>query len=701
MSRIVTLTNQLEDDVNKANVFVNGDEKATYIAADGTEVRSIRNLESEGKLKVGDAEGFAKQAESAALRAESAKGGAFVNSNVYQDIESGMKEVEVGDQFQVLSDDGFQYLRYRKDSESKYSLVASISSSNVDALSLNIGKNFPLRAVVRNGVVSNHGQKVRDVYCNISIFAPAKQLENKYFRIAYLQNGASLGGIKRNGIRIEEFDADTYETNSQAVVIHSSSDEAANYDRSKGGIQTFSIIPALRPDMVITITLNVDGLPSDGIAFTAGNATTSHIWSWIVDPSCYIAVTRDLNPKKDFQGYDFPLKKMERGGKTSLKSVVMNDALLDISVIAPKDIIHSKYFRISYFQNGAILAGVAKNGIRVEMYDRTSYQSAGEGVSIHTPQDEEAAYDLDLGGIQSFEIVCAQDSRVKLLVTLDVDKMPAKGDFLRMSWTADDAWSWIIDPSCYVSSGAQEKNTDNKSISGIMALGASLMNSVNGWFEDSSNKLGIIGMNKAVGGQTPYYHANKIYRGTLCTDQEFEDADILAIQYASSKDLDSQEGLFPYSEDYTADFDIENSANQFTNKYTHAQTVDYILKYWRERCYEQRNNPNSKWHGTKFGKPFRVVFVTYWHDSRDYYNLPVRNLAKRWGASVCPFDEKIGFSKASPMPDGTQTSVLYAMDTQVVDGVTYGWHPSRGDEGKYIQETMGNIFAETIIQSYL
>ncbi|PWD85793.1 hypothetical protein [Ignatzschineria cameli] len=79
MSRILKATNQLEDDVNKANIFVHGDEDATYTAKDGTKVRSIRNLQKEADINVKKAQEEARRAEAAADRAEVGAMPAYIN----------------------------------------------------------------------------------------------------------------------------------------------------------------------------------------------------------------------------------------------------------------------------------------------------------------------------------------------------------------------------------------------------------------------------------------------------------------------------------------------------------------------------------------------------------------------------------------------------------------------------------------------
>ena len=91
-----------------------------------------------------------------------------------------------------------------------------------------------------------------------------------------------------------------------------------------------------------------------------------------------------------------------------------------------------------------------------------------------------------------------------------------------------------------------------------------------------------------------------------------------------------------------------------------------------------------------------------WHDARETYNNSVRRLAKRWSNYVrlCEFDKKIGFSKSTPDPKtGQQVSVSFAHpdanSCEIINGVTYGWHPKRGVDSP-IQRRMAKIFAELI-----
>ena len=126
----------------------------------------------------------------------------------------------------------------------------------------------------------------------------------------------------------------------------------------------------------------------------------------------------------------------------------------------------------------------------------------------------------------------------------------------------------------------------------------------------------------------------------------------------------------------------------------YAIAYDYVIKRYISECYELRNHPESKYYGTKTGKPAIIILCTHWHDARGTFNSSVRKLAEKWGLALVEFDRNIGFSKNTLHPvTGEQPSIMYAQDTQITDGISYGWHPRRG-EHEYIQQRMAAVFVE-------
>lgn len=221
-----------------------------------------------------------------------------------------------------------------------------------------------------------------------------------------------------------------------------------------------------------------------------------------------------------------------------------------------------------------------------------------------------------------------------------------------------------------------------------LLTGASFAFSENEWFSYVCNSLGITGYNKAVSGETMQNTAQKMHDGTLYTQEEFEDFDIFLIFHSHNQIVTDATNLKENYEDYV--FPLTDRSAQW----------DYVLKKYAAECYAARLNENSKWYGTKYGKPCRIVVCTHWHDARTIFNDSIRDLQSKWGFTLCELDKRIGFSKNQIHPvTGEQVSILHcdnpSGDTEVIDGVTYGWHPTR-NKGAYIQHKIASIVESTL-----
>lgn len=234
------------------------------------------------------------------------------------------------------------------------------------------------------------------------------------------------------------------------------------------------------------------------------------------------------------------------------------------------------------------------------------------------------------------------------------------------------------------------------SASGVVyMIGASIASPPNTWFETGCGMLGVEAMNQAVSGTMPVDSAMAMAAGREYTTVELDDFDIFVIMHVHDMDVCDESKLLDDYNDYVIERNMDYS-----------QAFDYIIRRYIDDCRALENNPKSKWYGVEGGKPVRIVLCTYWHDARVVYNESVRRLAERWKeyACLCEFDENIGFSKDDPDSDtGEQISLIYAQnginDTEVIDGVTYGWHPTRGEDAE-IQLRMAKIFADTLKDNY-
>lgn len=216
----------------------------------------------------------------------------------------------------------------------------------------------------------------------------------------------------------------------------------------------------------------------------------------------------------------------------------------------------------------------------------------------------------------------------------------------------------------------------------ILMTGASFASSQNTWFEMGCKELNANPINKAVGGEAIANTANRMAEGTLYSPEELDVIDALVIMQVHNKDVFDETQLLPKYTDYHTPFDRSN----------YAAAYDYVIKRYISECYNLKDNPKSKYYGTKFGKPAVIVLCTNWHDARVTYNTSIRKVAEKWGLPLIEFDKYIGFSKNVLHPiTNDQYSLLYAYDTQTIDGVKYGQHPQRGED-KYIQQRMAAIF---------
>lgn len=220
----------------------------------------------------------------------------------------------------------------------------------------------------------------------------------------------------------------------------------------------------------------------------------------------------------------------------------------------------------------------------------------------------------------------------------------------------------------------------------LLLSGASFAASVNGWFELSCEEFDIKGINRAKGGTAIADLANQMSQGNLYNTEELDEIDALVLMHVVNRDVYDESELREKYTEYETPFDRSNYAIAF----------DYVIKRYKTECYNLKFDKKSKHYGKKHGKPAIIILCTDWHDGRTKYNASVRKLAKKWGLLLVEFDKYIGFSSEVPHPvTGKQTSLLYAKDTQTIDGETFGWHPLRGHD-EYIQQRMSAIFIHAL-----
>lgn len=244
--------------------------------------------------------------------------------------------------------------------------------------------------------------------------------------------------------------------------------------------------------------------------------------------------------------------------------------------------------------------------------------------------------------------------------------------------------------SCDSTRLAYDKS-QQKSVKSIYMIGASIATPDNTWFEMGCEQLGLKPINRAVSGTRPTDSAVRIFRGGEFSFEELDSFDLLAVMHVHNQNICDESKLL---EDYH-DYDVNENMD-------YSQAFDYIIRKYIDECRALEHNPDSRWFGIEGGKPVKIMLCTYWHDARVAYNTSIRRLAERWKdyTHLCAFDENIGFTKDEPDPvTGEQISIRFAQNeygnTEVIDGVTYGWHPTRGKDSE-IQFRMARIFADAV-----
>lgn len=225
----------------------------------------------------------------------------------------------------------------------------------------------------------------------------------------------------------------------------------------------------------------------------------------------------------------------------------------------------------------------------------------------------------------------------------------------------------------------------------ILLSGASISESINGYFEHAMLDLGITEYkNLSVAGTNIFKLCNDLYSNGLNYAKSY---DLLIISHVHNfdvfnlpdniKDMTAEElennsefGTYITTEDYV------NGTPPATLSYTtdqlYAIGYDYSIKKWISLNYNLKSEIG---YDSFFGKAAQICLYTYWHDARTIYNEAIRKLAKKWNLLLIKDDENIGFSKDRVHPvTKQQYSILYTNSSkyqklETIDGVIYGFHP--------------------------
>ncbi|SDE41785.1 hypothetical protein [Paraburkholderia lycopersici] len=206
------------------------------------------------------------------------------------------------------------------------------------------------------------------------------------------------------------------------------------------------------------------------------------------------------------RGKAYPLRSMTRAGTTSAAMTQWNNLILKVSVRGAEA---GKYYRIGYQTNEAAVGSGSPFSWTLTEHSAADFATTDAGyVVIQNYTNPAPSIDRN-GGIQTITIAPVQRPNLRFDITIDAAQLPASGGSIDSnSSNSRPAWSWIIDPSCYVQSApASSITVDSMSINSgkVYPLKAATRGGVTSNANAAMNAL-VLGV-KIINGD-----ATKVYR---------------------------------------------------------------------------------------------------------------------------------------------------------------------------------------------
>lgn len=147
------------------------------------------------------------------------------------------------------------------------------------------------------------------------------------------------------------------------------------------------------------------------------------------------------------KGKVFPFKSMSRNGITSDPSTVWNNFILDVRV---NNADPAKYYQIAYQQNGALINNKNEYNWIIYEFDKATYETNAAAVLLVDYTAAGQAQLVKNGTIQTVNIKSTFKPELSFKITCDTSALPAGNVPINSTGQGSLAWSYIIDPSCYV-----------------------------------------------------------------------------------------------------------------------------------------------------------------------------------------------------------------------------------------------------------
>lgn len=162
-------------------------------------------------------------------------------------------------------------------------LVSWNNLAALNSLTINKGKDFPFKKMTRDGIISNSSNIWNNLILDAKILGASP---DKYYQIAYQQNGATLSGKNEYNWIIYEFDKATFSTASVPVRLTDAIDAGQPQLVPDGTTQKIVINATRKEGIKIMLTCDTSALPAANATINS-NQDWRDAWSFIVDPTRY------------------------------------------------------------------------------------------------------------------------------------------------------------------------------------------------------------------------------------------------------------------------------------------------------------------------------------------------------------------------------------------------------------------------------
>lgn len=346
-----------------------------------------------------------------------------------------------GDYAIVTNDTASKNGVYQKQS-GVYTKLAWNNFSALNALNINSGKDYPLKASIRNNINSASYDALNACLLDVTI---DNADADYHYRISYYANGDTTYSDGTSWI-IEKILKSNFATQDNSVTVLVALTQNQRPIVRNAGIQQIQLITVTGAGFreEIFVTVDSDALPLLG-SFLKSNTAAAKGYSHIVDPSRLFTsdnYDKTENPLLKYSGHVYPLIKKTFGTTTSLAEPVWLDSILDAKVINAEE---GYLYTLAYYTNGSTVFGADRKE-RWAIFKRPSdsYDTQTDIVDITLEQPT-----LPRGGVQTLTLNSFGDER--FVFVINTDKFPAYGTPIKSSSASSNGYSWAINPVTYVS----------------------------------------------------------------------------------------------------------------------------------------------------------------------------------------------------------------------------------------------------------